>query len=157
MVGFSLDFDFPNIKVESAKLSRFSGKIRSFREPLKNSIRDIVAPSIRENFDTGGRPAWEGYASSTKKRKKYPPFGKRLLIRTGRLRSGASQQNVWKLSSDQATVNGLPAAVSYGYYHQSGTEHLPARPFMMIQPEDEDAIEELFKKWVNDRMSESGL
>lgn len=131
--------------------------IRSFREPLKRSIQQVVAPSIQENFDVGGRPQWEPLADKTledKARLGYPPD---TLVRTGKLRRVAGQLNAWTLTSDDATMTQL-SGVDYGEFHQDGTRFMPAREFAIIQdPEDVDAIHRVFEEWLVERFVAKGL
>jgi len=38
--------------------------------------------------------------------------------------------------------------VEYAPYHQYGTKHIPARPFLQILPEDKENITKIFKDWL---------
>src|SRR5882757_8152561 len=39
--------------------------IRSFREPLKRSLNEVIVPSIIQNFDVEGRPPWVALTPET--------------------------------------------------------------------------------------------
>lgn len=124
-------------------------RIRSFREPLEQSVRRVVIPSIRKNFAVEGRPQWAPLAPSTVlARGASGP----ILDRTGRLKKVATQLNIWKYTRDSATIVGLDARVKYATYHQSGTSKMPARPFVMLQDEDEERIEQIFYEWLDGRI-----
>jgi phage gpG-like protein len=185
----------PSIGIAAGRIDKLGLDIRSFREPLGRAIRQVMVPSIRRNFDEGGRPAWEPLASSTLAfREFYGAGGQAPLVRTGQLRRVASQINIWDVSTTTAVIRDLPQRVWYGKIQQSGydggsmkalvkkhggdlgaadAEHsarleaalaggdaaggrtaasIPARPFIMFQPEDEDAIAEVFIKWLDERI-----
>lgn len=131
-----------------------SSGIKSFREPLTKSVREVVIPSIRKNFASEGRPHWRPLAPATVlSRGASGP----ILDRTGRLRKVATQFNIWSYSRDQATITGLDSRVEYAKYHQGGTQKMPQRPFVLFQDEDEQAIEEIFYTWLDMRMRRSRL
>lgn len=128
--------------------------IRSFREPLVKSVRSVVIPSIRKNFAVEGRPAWAPLAPATVlDRGASGP----ILDRTGRLKRVATQFNIWSYTRDSATITGLDSRVKYAKYHQGGTRKMPARPFVMLQNEDEEEIERIFYEWLDMRMRRSRL
>lgn len=129
--------------------------IRSFREPFKRVIQQVMAPSIDKNFEVGGRPPWPPLTEETIAIKEGDD---RPLIRSGTLRRTAQQLNVWTITPDEAHVSGLPDQAWYGIVHQFGSEFIPARPFMMMQdPEDLDMAEEVFVKWFQERTGEHGF
>lgn len=128
--------------------------IKSFREPLTKSVREVVIPSIRKNFDAEGRPHWRPLAPATVlDRGASGP----ILDRTGKLRKVATQFNIWSYSKDQATITGLDSRVKYAKYHQSGTSKMPQRAFVLFQDEDEDAIERIFYTWLEGRLRKRRL
>lgn len=145
----SLSFDSNALDLATS-LSLFAGKIRSFREPLQKAVRDVVIPSIRQNFDAGGRPAWKPLSEATLSIRD----GNTILVRTGALRQGATQQNNWKYTTTEAVMEGLPSRVWYGMIHQLGGTGIPPRPFAMIQPQDEAAIDKVFNDWLEERLGE---
>lgn len=138
--------------------------IRSFREPLTRSVRTVIIPSIRSNFAAEGRPPWEPLALATvEDRAKLQSLGKiktgasgPILNRTGRLLKVATQFNIWSYTRESATITGLDSRVKYATYHQTGTRKMPARPFVIIQDEDEEAIEQIFYHWLDGRMRKVG-
>lgn len=127
--------------------------IRSFREPLVKSVREVVIPSIRNNFAAQGRPTWEPLAPATVlARGASGP----ILNRTGKLLRVATQFNIWTYTRDSATITGIDSRVKYAKYHQGGTSKMPARPFVLLQEEDEYMIERIFSEWVDDRLRKVG-
>lgn len=144
-IGITLE---PPAVILEAEFEMFSLSIRSFREPLKRAIQQVMSPSIRQNFDVGGRPPWPELAPATLASKS----GEGILVKTGLLQRVAGQLNVWELTSEEAYVSQLPRA-EYGVIHQDGGGFIPARPFMVIQPEDEEAIEGVFADWLDERIA----
>lgn len=114
----TVDLHFaPSVGILARKFDKLGIDIRSFRVPLKRAIKFVMIPSIRRNFDSGGRPSWEPLAEETvrKKRGKDDP-----LIRTGRLRRVMSYQNIWTVDTEKAMITDLPHNVWYGKVHQAG-------------------------------------
>lgn len=129
-------------------MRQLAGDIRSFREPLKLAIQGVLAPSIRKNFDEGGRPAWPELADATIKRKKRNKD--KILVESGKLRRVASQYNSWTVTTNSATLDVLPGA-EYGSFHETGTKNMPERPFSTIQSDDADEVELVFEIWLRRR------
>jgi phage gpG-like protein len=197
-------FDFaPSIGILARDIDKMGVDIRSFREPLMRAIKEVMIPSIRKNFDVGGRPSWEPLSEVTIER-----GGDQLLVRSGKLRRVMGQINIWDVTAESATIKDLPDHVWYGKIHQGGygtmqskirnevrkaarggkrinadeasrralgsidrqlrnamstgtkvrsAAAIPARPFAMIQPEDEDKIQEIFGNWIVERMRRAGF
>lgn len=120
---------------------RAARSIQSLREPLTKSVKTVIIPSIRRNFDAEGRPPWLPLAESTVKRRgtAHP-----ILNEKGALKKRATQFNIWTIDRDSAAITGLDSRVKYAGYHQSGTRNMPQRAFVMFQEEDEREIEEIF-------------
>lgn len=143
----TIEFDMPGAVLLAAGLNAFSGKIRSFREPLERAVRQVIIPSIDQNFAAGGRPSWAPLSPTTIKQSNGS-----ILIRTGALRQGATQLNNWTYSSTEAMMSQLPGRVWYGAIHQEGSKNIPARPFAMIQAEDETKVDQVFEEWLIERL-----
>lgn len=150
-------FDFkPSIGITAARVDKLGADIRSFREPLKRSIQQVVAPSIRENFDVGGRPAWEGLSDYAIARHEKEGGTGEPLVKKGTLRKKAGQLNIWTITKETATIQKFP--LWYGYLHQAGYDSLlaakiPQRRFIMLQPEDIPEIDRVFEEWLDERIS----
>lgn len=143
---------YPRALVVAGDIDELRRKIRSFREPLNISLRTVIIPSIKLNFAVEGRPRWAPLAAETiLKRKSAHP----ILQRTGRLRKVATQINIWTVERDKLYVSSLNPRVHYAKYHQGGTRHMPARPFMVFHREDVDAIERVFMNWLDRKVRES--
>lgn len=140
-------------------LEELSPKVRSFREPFKRAIQQVLGPSFRRNFDLGGRPAWEPLAPETLQRKTTST----ILVESGRLKQVAGQLNIWTIEggfrgdTGQAYVSRLPERAFYGEFHQRGTFTTPQREFLVIQPEDMDRVAEIFADWFEERGVDIGF
>lgn len=151
--SFEIAGNFPrDAFILAADLDRLGFDIRSFKEPLTKSVKQVIIPSIRENFDSGGRPEWDQLAASTiatRLRQGYgiwPP-----LTKTGALKKKATVFANWTISRDSAIMK--EPKIKYAKYHQSGTSKMPQRAFAMIQDEDEDDIETIFRIWLEERIA----
>lgn len=153
----------PSLEVIKKDLDALGTDIRSFKEPLTRCIKQVMIPSIRMNFDSGGRPRWAPYAASTLEFHENLGLSMpdSLLVKSGALRRTATQLNLWTITKDQAKVNDLPQNVWYGKVHQTGGRGgkgpsagvIPARPFIMFQDSDGDKIAEIFAKWLDERIA----
>lgn len=183
----------PTVVIAAGRVDKLGADIRSFHEPLLRSVREVMVPSIRENFNTGGRPGWEPLSEATLEvRSNYKNPNTDPLVWTGTLRRVASQINIWTITKYSAMVVDLPEKVWYGKIHQAGyggsgtskkvatlkklgvgkaggiggsqgfahfekgggsrsISEIPARPFIMLQPEDVEAIHEVFINWLGER------
>jgi phage virion morphogenesis protein len=113
-------------------LALLAGRLAN-RGALLASAAPVVARAVEQNFDEEGRPVrWPPLAPATLRRK---PAGLRILERTGRLRRSVQVH---------AEGNALVAStdVPYAAAHQFGVprRHLPARPFLVLTAEDQEAI-----------------
>jgi phage gpG-like protein len=108
----------PSMGIVAKDIERLSLDIRSWKVPLTQVIKQVMIPSIRKNFDTGGRPAWEPLAENTIKARGFSAWP--ILEVTGKLRRKATQLNIWEIGTTFATVRALPDDVFYGAFHQAG-------------------------------------
>jgi phage gpG-like protein len=203
-----MQFEFkPTIGISAREIDRLGLDIRSFREPLKRAVQQVMSPSFKENFERGGRPeAWEPLSDATLAIRDIAGIGgDQPLVRTGLLRKTISQLNIWTITETTATIRALPDKIKYGTIHQGGfagsgsggkmTSYLkkakgdpkeaqklldddlimsmrsgqrmtggkrtvaaiPQRIFVNIQEEDYDKIEDIFVRWLQERMARRGF
>jgi phage gpG-like protein len=122
MFGAVTSFEFsPSIGVMARDMNKFGADIRSFREPLTKSVRQVMMPSFAANFDAGGRPTqWEPLSEGTwEKRDKDGISSTSILEVTGNLRKVATSFKIWQIGTGAAAVTGLPGA-EYGGLQQAG-------------------------------------
>jgi phage gpG-like protein len=156
---FDLDFK-PSLRVTAGHYEALGVDIRSFREPLKRSVQKVIIPSIRKNFDSGGRPSWAPYAESTLEFHKMlgEAVSDAMMVKTGKLKQTMGYFNIWSVDKEKAELRDLPQRVWYGKVHQSGYGGragkgiIPARPFVMLQPDDEEKIVKVFDEWLEERI-----
>ncbi len=122
----NLGFSFtPSLAMSAKAFDKMGIDIRSFREPLKRSIQQVIAPSIGQNFISHGRPdTWVPYANNTVAMKARDPKNKYgpqdLLRRSGLLWKTMQQYNIWTVTTTQAAILDLPPKIWYGALHQAG-------------------------------------
>jgi len=149
-----------------AQFYSISLRVNDFKEPLTMAIKKVLIPSFRTNFRVGGRPAWQPLSPVTMKlrqtlHKGGYKYGGKILVNTGRLRRRATAMKIWTITDKSAEVTGLGPDRWYGELQQAGStgiaHKIPARPFLVIQPEDELAIDEIFYTWIEAVVDEEGF
>jgi phage gpG-like protein len=179
-MGITMEMD-PGPLIIVASFEKLGMDIRSFKEPLERSVKEVIAPSLQKNFDVMGRPdRWQELAEATYAIKSRLGFGNasRILMRTGLLRRVAGQLNAWDIDGQEGIAKMALPRAEYGYIHQNGagsggnalyrrksrttgriveTEvgsqgYVPQRIWALIQKEDEANIEKVFGKWLDDRV-----
>lgn len=118
-----MQFEFkPTIGISAREIDRLGLDIRSFREPLRRAVQQVMAPSFKENFEQGGRPeAWEPLSDATIAMREVAGIGgDQPLVRSGLLRKTISQLNIWTITETTATIRALPDKIKYGTIHQAG-------------------------------------
>lgn len=147
----------PPPAIIEAQFTKLALGFRSFREPLKRCVQGVVAPSIQFNFDAEGRPEpWAELAEATQIKKARQGSPPDILVETGLLKKVAGQLNLWKITKDEATFQGFPRA-QYGELHETGTKYMPKREFLVIQPQDEEEIEQVFVQWILEKIVAADL
>lgn len=146
----------PSIAIAAGRVEKFGLNIKSFREPLQRAVKKVVAPSIKKNFDVGGRPPWPDLEEMTVMLRARKGYGATpILVQSGMLKRTASQQSIWTFTQTSAAVLSLPPKIWYGALHQSGWTTkgyvAPPRPWLMIQDEDQGEIREVFEDWLIER------
>lgn len=114
----------PSMGITAQKIDKLGIDIRSFREPLKRAIQQVMAPSFRRNFDSQGRPdAWQALSDATMTiRTQMGVNSNKILQRSGLLRRTITQLNIWTITQTTATIQDLPQKIWYGKIHQGGYE-----------------------------------
>lgn len=161
LIGLGWSFE-PSLAITASQLDKLGIDIRSFKEPLKRCVQQVMAPSFRKNFDAEGRPdAWEPLAEWTVEYRELKGFtgDGPILNRTGLLKRTMQQLNIWTINTTTASLQGLPDKIWYGAIHQAGyagggkANAIPQRQFALLQDEDFDAIEKIFEDWLDERIA----
>jgi len=134
------------------RVGRLSNKIsRETEKPLKAGAVYMLG-SIERNFKAGGRPKkWKKLADSTvrQRRKGKGKGGIKPLVDTARMKNSMSTR-IRRTEAEVGTNVVQAKRQHFGYPGGSGRGHskTPARPYMMFQREDTDAIGKIFSKHV---------
>jgi phage gpG-like protein len=191
----NLDWSYafePSLAITTGRINKLGLNIRSFREPLKQAVKDVMVGSIRTNFDAQGRPVqWPELSDATWATRAAQGWnGGGILLKSGNLRRVASQQNIWTISETSATIRDIPQKAWYGKVHQGGyagggggrsgalkfrkgkggvkiyekvgggstgrgATSIPQRQFLLIQKEDEEAIIDIFERWLTVKVAKA--
>lgn len=131
------------------RVGRLVTDIRHVEGPMK-AAGVYMLGSIEKNFKAGGRPAkWEALAESTIARRKTGKGkgGAKILVDTGALKNSMAMRMT--TAGVEVGTNKVQAKRQhFGFPKGSGRGHAktPARPFVMFQDEDHDAIDAIFSR-----------
>ena len=184
VTSLSMTFE-PSLGVMARRVDKLGMDIRSFREPLRRVLKQIVIPSIAMNFHKHGRTesgagnAWAPLSEETIDKKGHA----RPLLLTGALQNTMRRENIWHIDGEKLLLANLPENVWYGVVHQSGTGDLeaeadvwfdpilgknvnvgdsdgvniPPRPFVRLTDAEVEEIDEVFLDWLDERALHAGL
>ena len=115
--------------------------------PLMRQWAEVAHFSVTRNFDVGGRPRWKPLSAVTIKKKGH---NRPLIGRTGNL------ANITVQSGRTSVILGThPSARAYAAIQQFGGRAgrnlkvlIPARPYMMLQPDDMVEMRQLTRGYV---------
>lgn len=164
-IGEVTKFEFsPSLAIIARDVDKLGLDIRSFREPLRRAVQQVMIPSFQKNFDVGGRPAWEPLSDATLEMRRRGLHkgkgGTKPLDLTGTLKRNMSYMSIWTFTSDYAAITDLPQRIWYGKAQQAGFRTFfitaPARPFVIMQPEDEEAVARVFDTYIAERLAARG-
>lgn len=158
-LGFKDNILMIEIKINTDALQSTLNTIAqrtSNTQPLMTQLARIMRNAVLDNFEAGGRPAWAP--------RKYPSAreGSGLLQASGRLRNSITQNStateavvgtnveyaaIHNFGGQTAPHTILPKngkALKFGGRFAKRVNHpgskIPARPFMVLQPDDEQAL-----------------
>lgn len=135
------------------RFAQFAAAVSDLDKPLRASGVYMLG-SIERNFKAQGRPQkWQSLAPSTlaQRRKGKGKGGAQILIDTARLKNSTTSAGAMNVTSSAMTIgtNVIYAPRQhFGYPGGSGRgrSKTPARPFLMFQTEDADAIGKIFNR-----------
>lgn len=139
--------------------------------PLWDAIDRVLIPSIKQNFDKEGRPQkWKPLRIGTmimRARQGWPQEGP-ILQRTKMLKNTALARARWTVDpvKGQALYGKFPPRAWYANIHQggyagflaspvAGAQPIQPRPFAVIQEQDMDDIEKIFRAWLSKKMEKN--
>lgn len=149
--------DMIEIRIDSAKLvAALRRLIASGRDltPAMRRAAGIMHDAVEENFKEEGRPKWKSLAASTiKQRERIGKWPGKILQRRGNLARSITRH--YDAESAVVGTNKEDYAVIHQFGGKAGKGHkvdIPARPYLHLEPEDEDAIEKSFAKFLGEAM-----
>lgn len=115
----------------ASDIDKMGLSFKSWKEPLLKARDEVIIPSIKQNFQSQGRPAWKPLAKSTIYNRLMLGFPRGpILQRTGRLKRAATQKNIWEVTQVLDRSGGadmlllrteyLDQLVPYARFHQLG-------------------------------------
>lgn len=147
-------------QVKITGLKETTDALSNFGESLQNLVPFLKAAGLvmlessQRNFMAGGRPGWAPLTPATIRRRRGQgtpePLRDTGVLMTSLAPLGADVFRLTPLSVEAGTN------VPYAGYHQLGIG-VPARPFLMLQPEDEETILNIALEEVKNKAKESGL
>ncbi len=140
----------PSVKIESGRNGRVSATL-TFQvpegvnaQPLLRQVATLLRASFAGNIDQGGNPPFAPLKKRTLRQKQLHGYSASPLIRSRLLRNSLVQSNTTgNVNSVRAGASTLTIGtnVPYAAVHQEGGGNgIPARPFVVVRPEDEAAI-----------------
>ena len=145
---------------------------RGLRKPFERIRDEVMIPSIRTNFDVGGRPRWEPLSLATFQsggfggREAFIQSGASGIIggrvpltKSGQLKRAATAKARFKIRNNEMTYGDWPEKRWFGPVHNlpdlSRKAKIPNRPFTLIQEEDKVAITEIMMEWVETQVNKN--
>ncbi len=131
---------------------RLDGLLAHFGDfrPVMEDIGELGVVSIAQNFEEGGRPnRWKEWSPATiEKRRVNGPWPGMILKETGAMSDIHS--DVGEKSVTWSAGNVEYAAIQHfgGNTGRGGATVIPARPYMLLQEEDETEIKGLLLEFI---------
>ncbi len=144
----------PTLPQMEADYRAIARGIQKTRVPLKKSVKDVVIPSIKNNFTSGGRPTWSPLAAYTVEKKGHGT----PLREDGGLRRNAGFLKSWTIVDGEAGMDGMEDYAGYqnvGFYNVQFNTDVPARPFALFQEQDVEDIIEVFDEWIEELIEDN--
>ncbi len=115
------------------------------------AVGELMLAAYRKQFATEGHGRWEPLADSTLTYKMSHGYPLDILVRKRRLIKSLfkdSPDNLFHIDSYHHKVD-VGSLVSYGKWHETGTDKMPARPFLVLETEDYQRIIDFTKDWLS--------
>jgi len=147
--------DMIEIRIDTAKLIAALKRLAASGRDLTPAMRraaGIMADAVEENFEEEGRPKkWKSLAASTiKQRTREGTWPGKILQRSGDLAKSITRH----YDGESAAIgSNQPYAAIHNFGGKAGRGRkvdIPAREYLRLEPEDEDAIVRSFAKFLGD-------
>lgn len=130
--------------------------IRDAREPLRDTMQDVIWPAIREQLDSQGSRSGDPYEQLSEKyaawkELRYP--GEPILTLTGDMERALFHPRSYRVTRDSLYYH--PNS-DYAHWHQEGgyvEGRPPQRVIIELIPTDYQMIEAVFQSWLDDLRS----
>jgi phage gpG-like protein len=134
-----------------ARQFKVAANVTNFKPALLAIGKTVISPSVRKNFEAGGRPQWLPLAPSTIERKARAgaPDPSKVLVHSGRMASAAADSSAYQVTKDKLVA--APFATRYWVYHQRG-QGVPQRIMMSLQAADRTKINTIFAQYLRQFM-----
>ena len=136
------------------ELQRRISKLQSSLADLRPWLRRaglLAVESVNLNFDAGGRPTWTELSEETRPGTNPEPLRDTGLLDASITDPATHEEGVFDLglTSIETGTN-----LKYAGPQHFGTEdgHIPARPFMFLQEEDETKIMRLLDEYLDEAL-----
>lgn len=149
----------PDLDLVARQFIAWGATLGSFKTPLRRAVEKVVSPSIQQNFESGGRPAWQPLSDMTEQIKSSKGYASgRPLIASGALEAAASSADSWTYSEESASLDQLGDAW-YGIIHNEGGgwNNIPQRQWAVIQDSDQRQLDDVFLDWVEEMGVAAGV
>jgi phage gpG-like protein len=131
-----------------ARQFQVAANVKNFKPALTIIAGTVIAPSVRQNFESGGRPQWAPLAATTveKKARQGAANPSKILVHSGAMAEAAANSKAYQITND--TLKAAPFATRYWIYHQVGTGHVPQRVMMSLQAADRTKVNTIFANYM---------
>lgn len=180
-MAVSVEFLNPRVlnllNADLRKVAKDFSKRGGLHEPLEQSVRKVIIPSIIENFLSGGRPEpWaplepetvmqRSHVGRTAFMANFESFmgGAAPLMRTRKMFNAAKAFARWQIRDNSAKYDfaTFPEKAWYAIVHdqkaiadRAGKYGIPTRSFAVLQiPDDAEKIEEVFRIWTEKKINQ---
>lgn len=111
--------------------------------PIWGAITSKLFDIEREIFDSEGRGQWAPLSPryAAWKARHYP--GQPLLVLTGAMRQAFTNSSGAEIVRQPQSLLVKWSTPEYAKYHQTGTTYMPARPVLVVERQDVEAIAEV--------------
>ena len=158
------------LQADIQALARDLASTNRLRKPFERMRDEVMIPSIRQNFEVGGRPnKWEPISQATSGMSTSDFIasaasgtigGRKPLNKTGQLKRAATAKARFHIRANEMTFGKFPAKRWFGLVHDraeiAAKAEIPHRPFVLIQhPEDSNQMAEILMEWVEEMVNEN--
>lgn len=146
MTSIRIETQFSELGVTADHLNALHQKLNGDLTPLMQAIGAVLESSTTERFNVSKQAPDGGYwanllPSTLKQKTNQNANDKGILVETGDL-----MRSITYYADKNSVTIGTPE--TYGVYHQFGTKHMLARPFLGISDQDEKDIFEMINDYL---------